>query len=101
LLTGELRFGMTATGFLGRNSSDTVDDFHLAADFLFAGHIIHHATAFDSIRFTGNHEEESHQGNSLLVDLSPDLKVDFEDGRPGQLRILNEPQRLPFSLSRS
>lgn len=55
------------------------DDFSMVTGFLFAEHIIHRASDIVSIRFTGNYEEELLQENSLLVELAPDVKVDFSE----------------------
>jgi FdhD protein len=55
------------------------DDFSMVTGFLFAEHIIHHASDIISIKFTGNYEEEAMQENSLLVELAPEVRVDFSD----------------------
>lgn len=55
------------------------DDFNLATGFLFAEHIIHHASDIVSIRFTGNYDEERLQENSLMVELAPQVKVDLSE----------------------
>ncbi|HYV90192.1 MAG TPA: formate dehydrogenase accessory sulfurtransferase FdhD [Chitinophagales bacterium] len=55
------------------------DDFNMVTGFLFAEHIIHRSSEIVSIRFTGNYDEESLQENSLLVELSPEVKVDLSE----------------------
>lgn len=55
------------------------DDFNMVTGFLFAEQIIHHASEIISIRFTGNYDEEVLQENSLLVELAPEVKVDFSE----------------------
>jgi FdhD protein len=55
------------------------DDFSMVTGFLFAEHIIHRASDIVSIKFTGNYDEEALQENLLLVELAPEVKVDFSD----------------------
>lgn len=57
------------------------DDFNMVTGFLFAEHFIHKAADILSIRFTGNFEEEALQENALLVELAPDVKIDFSTGK--------------------
>lgn len=57
------------------------DDFNMVAGWLFSERIIHHATDILAIRFTGNYAEESLQENAVLVELAPDLQVDFSNGK--------------------
>jgi len=55
------------------------DDFSLVTGFLFGEHIIQWASDILSIKFTGNYDEEALQESSLLVELSPEVKVDFSE----------------------
>jgi FdhD protein len=55
------------------------DDFSMVTGFLFAEHIIHRASDVVSIRFTGNHEEEVLQENSLIVELALGVNIDLSE----------------------
>lgn len=55
------------------------DDFNMVAGFLFAEHIIHRASDIVSVRFTGNYDEEELQENSLIVELSSKIQIDFSE----------------------
>lgn len=57
------------------------DDFNMVTGWLFNEHIIHQAADILAIRFTGNYAEAALQENAVLVELAPDLQVDFSNGK--------------------
>jgi FdhD protein len=53
------------------------DDFNMVRGFLFNEKLIRHSADIISMRFTGNFEDEALQENALLVELAPQVHVDF------------------------
>jgi FdhD protein len=51
----------------------------MVTGFLFAEHIIHQPSDIISIRFSGHSDEPSLQENSVLVELSPDVRVELSE----------------------